>query len=153
MRGAYDDLSNSLQSLMNEAREAYRHSMAQRLDEMSETGEYSWIYPYFVFIHRVRGAKLVKLILEYGKAHGFSPESGWMLESDVHTVAYANAVLWNKEWTHEKRNKVLSETECIVLWKNGTRREVPLLKITWNGQSFDAKLVKWNDIEQAVKTL
>jgi hypothetical protein len=153
LKKAYDDLSQSLPKTIEKAQEIYEQNRAQNLDEMSELGEDGWIYPYFVFTHRIHGTKFVKLVQEYAKTCGFKMKVGAEFETDEHSVAYTSAVLWSRELPEAERQRILSETYDIALWRNGTKRLMHFLDITWRDRSFDAKLASWAEIEQFLRTL
>lgn len=152
IENSYKDLANALPNMVEAAWASLDSAEKEDVDRIAELHDRGWLYAYAVLIYRIRKHDLVKKILDYVKQRGFTAEPRLDYDVDEDEFAYTLAGRSHRMSEGELRS-TLEGMCCVRLRKGGQEPCIPLLKVEWEENAFDARLVPLAKINESVSRL
>ncbi len=145
----YKDLVAGLPALVEKSWSTLPAAEGQDLDRIADLHDKGWLYVYAVLIHRIRKHGLTKKILEHAAGKGFTVENQRDYDIDEDGFAYS-LVGRSQRMSRADLLAALESMCCVMLRKEGQKKCVPLLKVEFDENAFDAAIVPFSKIKQSL---
>lgn len=149
---AYMSLAQTLPRMVEAAWDRLASAEERDLERIVELHERGWLYAYAVLIHRIRRHELIEKILEHARRMGFTPQPRYDYDSEEDEFAY-RLIGRSRMMSESELQSTLERMCCITLERGGDRPCIPLLKVSWEEDSFNAQLVPWAKIDESLERL
>ena len=149
---SYKELAGALPGMIQAAWDSLDQADREDIDRIAELQDAGWLYAYGVLTLRIRRHDLVRRILNYAKQRGFVVEPRLEYAVDEDEFAYRLAGRSHRMSEEELRG-ILQGMCCIRLRKGGQEPCIPLLKVDWQENTFDAQLVPLAKINESLNRL